>query len=443
MPSVVDQGSSKKPLRIIIAVKDITTTGGIQRFVAKLANHLIKQGHCVYGFTTNKIGTPTRFEYDSAVQFVQYESTGFQKNTAKLRESILACSPDIVIAPYSTSGILIWCAALQDTNIPLLYSERNDPWVIMGHTWSKTEREAALWAADGNHILGQTFIPSVPTSLCKKTYVVQNPVSLTVHEPQAHTARNEQTILALGRLARNQKQNHLLIAAFALIAHDFPKWKVDIWGDGDDKKALETQIQALPQDIQPRIRLCGLTKKPADQYCTADIFCIPSKFEGCPNTVLEAIGHGLPIVGFADCLSVSALVHHEENGLLAPEMTAESLADELRHLMHDTKLRQRLGQQAKKDAQNFTPEHIYPQWEAMIYQTASCKGHTSLSRIDSNDIPEDERPFQNTMRELLARPNIVRDMWYRRRLRKWIHSHPNHANMINRLLRKLGLAIVD
>ncbi len=443
MPSVVDQESSRKTLRIAIAAPNLEDTGGIERFVAGLSNYLAEQGHQMLCFHPSKEGTTPRFTYHENVEFIQYKKSGSQKSIKTLHQKILQHKPDVVIVPCSFNLITLWTAALFGTDIPLLYSEHNDPWIIINERWNKSEREAILWLADNIHVLMPTFISSIPETLQYKTRVIYNPLGLSVPQcNKSQTTSKQCTILSLGRLMREQKQIRLLIAAFALLAHDFPQWKLDIWGTGPDEQALREQIAALPHDIQQRVRLCGLSTKPSEQYCTADIFCIPSKFEGFGLTVTEAMAHTLPVVGFVDCNGVNELIHHEENGLLAAEMTAENLAAELRCLMQDATLRQRLGQQAKKDAQNFAPECIYPQWEEFVYTTASKKRQPQHSRLYAQDLSQDEQVYQATMLALLKRRNIRKDVWYRYRLRKWIRKHPTHVDMINGLLRKLGLAII-
>ncbi len=434
------------PLRIAIELGNITTTGGMHHFSVELANHLVQEGHDVYGFTPSPQGTTPCFKYHKNIHLVTYTQNSSKQSTNELHKKLIQYNPDLVIVPNSYKVILIWCEALIGTDIPLLYSEHSDPWNIITQKWSKSERESVLWFADNIHLLMPTFIQSVPETLHHKVRTIYNPLSTSIASSKKAvqvTAEACYTILSLGRLDPKPKQIRLLIAAFALLAQEFPQWKLDIWGTGPDEEALREQISTLPQDIQQRVHLCGLAKNPTEQYSTADIFCIPSRFEGFGLTVTEAMAHSLPVVGFASCNGVNGLVHHEENGLLAPEMTAESLAGELRRLMQDTELRQQLGQQAKEDAKNFAPEYIYPQWEELIYAAASKKGHPQHSHVYDENISKNERPYQATMRQVLARPDIDKDTRCRRRLRRWIRKHPNHANMINGILRKLGLAIVD
>lgn len=74
---------------------------------------------------------------------------------------------------------------------------------------------------------------------------------------------------------------------------------------------------------------------------------------------------GLPVVGCNDCEAVRALVCDGRNGLLASP-TPESIAKVLAKLMADIELREHLGQQARKDMKNFTPEVVWGQWQDLI-----------------------------------------------------------------------------
>ncbi|MFI3271429.1 MAG: glycosyltransferase [Pseudomonadota bacterium] len=444
MPSSIDDKITK-PLRIVMPVQALESTGGMQRFEAELANYLAKQGHCLYCFAPCAPGSTPRFKYDERVHIVHYKKNGSKQGLATLRQQILQCEADVVLVPCTSNLAVFWCAALIGTDVALLYSEHGNPWAMMNGRWNKSEREATLWLADGIHVLMPNFVQSIPEALRGKVRSIFNPLTLPLRgtcNVASPLSREYFTLLSLGRLESKAKQLNVLIAAFALLAYDFPKWKLDIWGTGSDEKALQQQIEQLPQELQQRVRLCGLAKTPTEQYSTADIFCIPSRFEGFGLTVTEAMSQCVPVVGFAGCSGVNGLVHHEENGLLAPEMTPESLAGELRRLMEDNQLRQRLGQQAQEDAKSFAPECIYPQWEELIYQTAACKGHTRRSLLDSDDISQEERVYQETFHRLLKRRNIRKEPRIYRNLRRWLRKHPQYTNKVNALLRLFGFDTV-
>ena len=61
----------------------------------------------------------------------------------------------------------------------------------------------------------------------------------------------------------------------------------------------------------------GAVTDVAAEYAAADLFCLPSRWEGFPNTVAEALAHGLPAVAYEGCAGTGDLVEPGENGLLA------------------------------------------------------------------------------------------------------------------------------
>lgn len=155
---------------------------------------------------------------------------------------------------------------------------------------------------------------------------------------------------------------------------------------------------------QRRIRLCGLTDNPHAQYARADLFCIPSRHEGFGLVTVEAMGHGLPVVGFAACPGTNELVRHNETGLLAPEMTAESLADALRRLMFDADARRRMGRNARESAQCFAPGIVYDAWEKLFLRTAALKGRTRLQALDAREAwPSEAGASEALLQEWLNR----------------------------------------
>lgn len=137
-----------------------------------------------------------------------------------------------------------------------------------------------------------------------------------------------------------------------------------LWGethtDLEFTNQLKAQIAALGLD--DRISLCGVTNDVKEKLLTASIFAFPSKFEGFPLALTEAMSYGLPSVGCKECPGVNTLIRDGENGFLC-DGTPESLAEALRKLMRDQDLRLRLGAQAKEDMKEFAPERVWDQWE--------------------------------------------------------------------------------
>ncbi|MBS6232330.1 MAG: glycosyltransferase [Sutterella wadsworthensis] len=165
-------------------------------------------------------------------------------------------------------------------------------------------------------------------------------------------------IINIARIAE-QKRPELLIRAFAIIKDKYPDWICEWWGEITVEPSLTNQIQKLIDELQlhNRFFLRGTTKNSKNELCTASIFAFPSKFEGQSLSLLEAMSIGLPTIGCLDCPSVNTIIRDHENGILSLP-NPESYAVALEELMFNKEMRIRLGNQAKIDMQQYSPEKI-------------------------------------------------------------------------------------
>lgn len=139
----------------------------------------------------------------------------------------------------------------------------------------------------------------------------------------------DQIVLAVGALAP-VKGIDRLISALALLARHEPGRPIKLYviGEGPERAALEAQITNL--NLQNRVSLLGAKPQMelADWYSAADLFCLASHREGCPNVVIEALACGLPVVA-ADVGGIGELVKKDCGRLLAAP-SPENLAAEIK-----------------------------------------------------------------------------------------------------------------
>lgn len=103
------------------------------------------------------------------------------------------------------------------------------------------------------------------------------------------------------------------------------------------------------------------------RYSTSHLFVMPSKWEGFPNALAEALAHGLPAVGYCECAGVADLIKPGKNGLLADgNGDVEALAQTLKKLMADPDLRVAMGTAAVNSVKAGSAQAIYPRWENLI-----------------------------------------------------------------------------
>lgn len=105
-------------------------------------------------------------------------------------------------------------------------------------------------------------------------------------------------LLFVGRL-HPVKDCAALVEAFAALAASRPHWHLALVGDGPLRAALQRQAEAA--GVASRVHLAGRVDHAglADWYAAADLVCLPSRSEGLPNVVLEALACGRPVVASA------------------------------------------------------------------------------------------------------------------------------------------------
>ena len=291
-----------------------------------------------------------------------------------LRRHISARQPDVLV-PFLPPAITAAAIAASRVGVPVVASTHNVP--AQDYTnperWDPNpvdvrRRFKALSSVDKILVLLPEFKDWFPDDLKSKILDMPNPVR-PVDKTALDNAVRQKTILGVGRLAA-VKRFDLLIDAWATIKDEFPGWKVDIFGHGPDLHELQARI--VRRGIADTFKLRGVTDQIAEQLLSASVFAHPAEFEGFGLAIAEALAHGLPVVGFADCSGLNTLVRHEETGILVEPGSdrARSMADALRRILTDEETRTRLGSEGPASMRQYAPQTIYDRWERVLTDAA-------------------------------------------------------------------------
>ncbi|OYX42512.1 MAG: hypothetical protein B7Z02_11845 [Rhodobacterales bacterium 32-67-9] len=202
-----------------------------------------------------------------------------------------------------------------------------------------------------------------PPVLRERVEVLPNAVSrLSLHDT---ALQRDKFILSVGRLTA-VKRVGLLIEAWGKIAEHHPDWHLVICGTGPEEERLRAAVRRLR--LQSQVSLEGDCPETGPYYDRASILCHPAAHEGFGLAVAEALAHGLPAIGFADCPGVNTLVRDGSNGLLVKpsDNPVAMLSEALERLITDPELRKRLSEHAPASMAEYAPDKIYAQWEVLL-----------------------------------------------------------------------------
>lgn len=407
------------PLHILL-VNNYTGRGGIPKSIAGIANAMAARGHKVsiisqrpvprllyplYRFGTFvrrlsldpgqraplPLGTrrlEEMYPLRPGIRVLPYCFSDKNLKIQALRERLRRLDPDVCVCPLPDGSQLVWAATLMGTGIPYVYSERISPRAMETLFWTRKGRLAAMSGADAIHLLLPGYRNSLPEFLASRVSVIPNPVGIP-ERPADVVGPAQKTLLWLSRLQDESKQCTLALDAFARLADKFPDWRMVIAGDGPDAKKIHAHAGML--GLSGRVTFAGNVDDTERLFLGAQAFCFSSRHEGMPNALLEAMAAGLPCAAFAGCDGLSDILRHNENGLLAEEMSAEALAASLETLMGSPGLRARLGKGARASLAAYSSGAVYDAWEKLLRETAACKGSTVMDAFR-------EEPFASLAR---------------------------------------------
>lgn len=161
------------------------------------------------------------------------------------------------------------------------------------------------------------------------------------------------TLVHIGRF--NEQKNHAgLLRAFRQLQEKYPDCRLNLLGDGELREEMENYAREL--GIWESVHFLGNQADVHPWLRDADIFLLPSKYEGMPMTIIEAMGTGLPIVATA-VGGVPDMLRDGESGLLVPCGEAEICAA-CEKLIASEELRRTLGKNALGDSAKYSEESM-------------------------------------------------------------------------------------
>jgi glycosyltransferase involved in cell wall biosynthesis len=234
-----------------------------------------------------------------------------------------------------------------------------------------------LWCCDRAHLLAEPLLSAYGQlrNVPKSVFFEAVPTSLIPR----HVATGEDYILIVGAPWR-LKGIDLLIAAFERLSNDFPNVKLKLLGHYPDREELDALVAGSP-------RIEVLTPRPNPEVLEiisrATVFVLPSRSEGVPRVILEAMAAGVPVVA-SDVGGIPSAVRHGESGFVVPVGDIDALETRLRQLLSDRQLRDSMGAKAHTIACTEYSEAAYvAHFTRMIESTVASASRLAGTAADS------------------------------------------------------------
>lgn len=330
--------------------------GGMERASVNLANALSDCGM--------KVSYVSFFNQDKFFRLHQdikfYEPNGFNTNHLSILQSVIWLRGllktfqnlhIIVFNKFYSSLVVLANIGLKNK---IIISERSSP--LYKWNWKMdTISNFIYFFLKPNGIISQT---NIAKQYQQKYYGSKIPITVipnALKPIEKHTEQiREDFILAVGRLNDELKGFDRLLDAYALIRNT--DWKLIFAGGDVNGHQLEDQAKAL--GISDRITYLGQVKDVDRIFAKASIFVIPSRSEGFPNALCEAMASGLACISFDFIAGPKDLIDDGINGILVKDGDVESLAKAIDYLIDNPSERHRLGQEAEKIKNRLSPEII-------------------------------------------------------------------------------------
>lgn len=358
-------------MKKIVFVIPSLSGGGSERVVSVLANKfadigynvtvicLLKQEHTYY--TNEKVN----------VIFIQSNTKlRLKRNIEKFIKYVNVLrriNPDVVIS-FTYDCSMITAIATRFIRTKLIISERNDPNNDPSSEILRKLRNILYKFGDG-FVFQTTDAKEYYNKLIRsKSAIIGNPLNENI--PSPYRGKRENRIVCVSRLAP-QKNIPLLIKSFSKVKDKLSDYIVEIYGDGPSIDEIKKCIKE--NKLEDKVILKGYSTNVYRDIYNAEIFVIPSNYEGVSNSMLEAMALGIPVIA-TDCPIGGArtYIKNYHNGILVSVGDVNEMSMALLNLANNNDLKSNISRESIKVKDILNSDFITKQWIEFI-DSVECK----------------------------------------------------------------------
>jgi glycosyltransferase involved in cell wall biosynthesis len=349
----------------VFVVSPALTMGGMERASLNLAEGLASRGYIVFYVTILK--KEHFFKPSQSIQVIEPE--GFNSESVNLLKTVLwlrnlakTHKPDVIVVYNKVYGSFM-SFALMGLPFKFIVSERSSPlykWPLKFEWLCKL----AFTMHPPNGVISQTRIAakiqSDYYSYKTKIKIIPNSLREVMHFPKN---KRENFIIGVGRLAEWLKGFDLLIESYAKCKNKH--WKLVLVGSNVGAEHLVALANKL--GVKDQVQFYGSTLELDEILSRAGIFVIPSRSEGFPNALIEAMAAGVPCISFNFIAGPQDIIEDGVNGLLVELGNTDKMAETIDKLIEDENMREKIAFQGMQAVQRYKPEAILDEYENFLF----------------------------------------------------------------------------
>ena len=345
-------------------------SGGAERVLSELANYWVSKNYNVSLVTLASSQSHPFYPLDLKINLIQLDQNYHENSTLKrfsnilkrifcLRATIKELHPDVIISFIDITNITTLIATI-GLKIPVIVSERTNP---ADHSFPKFyQKLRQVFYYKAAFVVVQTEKAANYFKDLKNIKIIPNSVPKPNNTKQFSAKPIVKKIISVGRLCPF-KGFDTLIHACPNILNNEPYPTLTIYGEGKEHQNLLILINSL--GLQDKIYLPGVIQNIQEVLVDADLFIFPSRYEGFPNALCEAMAVGLPVIA-SNCSGNLAIIEDRVNGRIFPVGDVDSLSKIMQELINDTEQCKLLSLNARKITDQFSPTKVYGMWEEIV-----------------------------------------------------------------------------
>lgn len=357
----------------LLIINDQFENGGAGRVTATMCNELTSRGYDIDVITDN-INFSVRYTLPAnitihPVEFISQKKGAILrilslfKTASKIRFIIKKVNPDVILAIQS-NGFIRTFIANRRTGIPVIAVDHTSFARKMDFINTLT-RHYLYKFADGLSILTKRDEKLLGNKYPHKR-VIYNPLTYPLLK---ESTNRQKTILCVGRFdIWKIKGFDLIVDMWAELSQNHPEWKLIFAGTGKEESVNYIKGLVGKHDLNDSVIFLGQVDDMQSIYSQTGIFALPSRIEGFPMVLLEAMSQGCPCVAF-NVGGASEEMIEKGAGFVIEDGDLNAFKNALSELMNDDVKRQQYSQNAVKSVSRFTVECFADSWEKMIKYT--------------------------------------------------------------------------